>query len=380
MASNRLTVGDPAPRFRQRSGGNPSYVFDTAAGRYILLCFLATGADGHAQAAIAAVRGRPDLFDDSFACFFGVSNDAQDEGRLAEHYPGYRYFWDFDLTIAKLYGAADATAEPGTRTAIRRHWVLLDPMLRALAVIPFQEGGADIAEVIAILERQPPPARFAGFEVPAPVLILPNILEPELCRTLIGLYEKNGGTQSGFMRDIAGKTVSVHDGGHKRRRDYDIDDPRLIELLQHRVRTRINPEIAKAYNFLPTRMERYIVGCYSAEDRGHFRPHRDNTTHGTAHRRFAVSINLNDDFEGGRLSFPEYGTTGYCMPAGGAAVFSCALLHTVSPVTAGQRYAFLPFLYDEAAARVREANNPHLGAGLTAYRAAPGDEDKQGDA
>ena len=54
-------------------------------------------------------------------------------------------------------------------------------------------------------------------------------------------------------------------------------------------------------------MERYIVCCYDAEEEAHFRAHRDNTTRGTAHRRFAVSINLNDDFEGGEVSFPEYG-------------------------------------------------------------------------
>jgi hypothetical protein len=40
------------------------------------------------------------------------------------------------------------------------------------------------------------------------------------------------------------------------------------------------------------------------------------------------------------------------------------------PVTAGRRYAFLPFLYDEAAARQREANNEKLADGIGAYRAA----------
>ena len=50
-------------------------------------------------------------------------------------------------------------------------------------------------------------------------------------------------------------------------------------------------------------------------------------------------------------------------------MFSCSLLHQVSPVTAGRRYAFLPFLYDDAAARLREANNAFLGEGVGAYRA-----------
>jgi len=38
-------------------------------------------------------------------------------------------------------------------------------------------------------------------------------------------------------------------------------------------------------------------------------------------------------------------------------------------VTRGTRYAFLPFLYDDAAARQREANNAFLDESLAAYRA-----------
>ena len=51
-------------------------------------------------------------------------------------------------------------------------------------------------------------------------------------------------------------------------------------------------------------MERYIVACYDSTEGGYFRPHRDNTTKGTAHRRFAVTLNLNsDEYEGGYLRF-----------------------------------------------------------------------------
>jgi hypothetical protein len=49
-------------------------------------------------------------------------------------------------------------------------------------------------------------------------------------------------------------------------------------------------------------------------------------------------------------------------------VFSCSLLHEATPVTSGRRFACLPFLYDEEAAQLREANNPHLGPGVGEYR------------
>jgi predicted 2-oxoglutarate/Fe(II)-dependent dioxygenase YbiX len=70
--------------------------------------------------------------------------------------------------------------------------------------------------------------------------------------------------------------------------------------------------------------------------------------------------------------FPEYGSRSYKPGVGGAVVFSCSLLHAVTKVTRGKRYAFLPFLYDEEAAQQREANNGFLGENITPYRhAAP---------
>ena len=118
-------------------------------------------------------------------------------------------------------------------------------------------------------------------------------------------------------------------------------------------------------------VERLLVGCYEAESGGHFRAHRDNTTRGTAHRRFAVTVNLNaEEYEGGDLLFPEFGPRTYRAPTGGAIVFSCALLHQAMPVTKGRRFAFLPFLYDEEGAAERERNARFMEGDLANYRAA----------
>ncbi len=367
-----LSPGDPAPWFQQRSTSNPRYVFDTAAGRWIVLCFFGTAGDPASQAALASVAANRDLFDDERACFFGVSLDPRDEAerRVAEAMPGLRYFWDFDGAVARLYGAVprDATPEKGA-VAMRRFWAVLDPTLRVRRIFPFRPGAAEAPELFEYLRALPLPSRHAGFDVPAPVLILPDVFEPAFCRALIGIYEAHGGTDSGFMREIEGRTVEVSDPRHKRRRDHVIADREVIRQTQLRILRRVAPEILKVHQFKATRMERYLVACYEAEDGGHFRAHRDNTTKGTAHRRFAVSINLNDDFDGGEVSFPEYGPRGFKLPVGTACVFSCSLLHQVSPVTRGRRYAFLPFLYDEEAARIREANNRFLGEGVGEYRA-----------
>ena len=367
-----ILPGDPAPAFTQRAMANPRYVFGSAAGRYLVLCFLGSAADAHAQAAIHAVAGRGELFDDAHASFFGVSVDPADEAqrRVADRYPGHRYLWDFDLGVSKLYGAVPPNGAPAADgLRMRRMWVVIDPTLRVLHVEPFREDRGDIAAVLDYLAQLPPPARFAGVELQAPVLLLPNVFEPAFCRRLIDLYQAQGGQESGFMREENGRTVLVNDPHHKRRRDVEVTDRALIGELQARVVRRVVPEIAKVHQFEVTRMERYLVACYSAAEGGHFRAHRDNTTRGTAHRRFAVSINLNAEFEGGEVSFPEYGPRGFKPPPGGAVVFSCSLLHAVSKVTAGERYAFLPFLYDDAAAKIREANIGYLGDGSATYRA-----------
>lgn len=126
--------------------------------------------------------------------------------------------------------------------------------------------------------------------------------------------------------------------------------------------------IKRALQFEATRIERWLIACYDAADAGHFRPHRDYTTACTAHRKFAVTIKPNSDqYEGGALCFPEFGPATYQAPTGGAVVFSCSLLHEAQAVTKGKRYAFLPFLYDDHGARIRERNMPNVAPEFRGY-------------
>lgn len=355
----KMSPGDPAPGFQQRAFGQPRFDLSSLGGRYLVLCFFASAALEGAQAALSAVFRRPDIFDGLTASFIGVSIDPDDEAqdRIRDRYPGYNFVWDFDGRASRLFGAIPHEAVLGRgRVNAQPSWVVIDPTLRVLKVAHFLPDGSDIQELIAYLEQLPPPALFAGIELQAPIVLLPNVFEPDLCDRLIELYRKVGGEESGVMQDIGGKTVGVLDARYKRRRDCTIEDSELLAAIRSRFTRRVVPEIAKVHQFAVTRMERYIVCCYAAEDGGHFGAHRDNTTKGTAHRRFAASINLNEDFEGGEVGFPEYGPRTFKPPRGGAVVFSCSLLHSVSRVTRGERFAFLPFLYDDAAASIREAN------------------------
>jgi peroxiredoxin/predicted 2-oxoglutarate/Fe(II)-dependent dioxygenase YbiX len=360
-------MGEPAPWFEARASNSPRFHFHTVAGRYIVLCFFRSAVDSESRHVLEAVLRHRDVFDDDTASFFGVSVDPDDErmGRVKQHIPGFRLFWDFDRAISRLYGACAGDAT-GDRRAdeYRRFSLVLDERLRVVRALafagPIDQHVPGVLEVLRSLPGREPPA-VAG--IPAPVLVVPRVFEPDLCRALIRYYERHGGNESGFMVDAGGKTVAVHDYGHKRRRDCVIADASLRTACHARIARRLAPQVHAAFQFRATRIERYLVSCYESRDGGHFRAHRDNTTKGTAHRRFAVSLNLNTgEYDGGLLTFPEFGRQRYAPPLGGAVVFSCSLLHEATPVTRGRRFAFLPFLYDDAGARIREENRRFLAA------------------
>lgn len=356
-----LGPGELAPWFRQRCAGNPRYTFDTAAGRWILLHFYGSAADPLARSSLDDIAARRALFDDARLSYFGVGVDPRDEHdpRAQDAIPGVRHIRDQDGRVSRLYGALPRDWSGGP-AALRPLWMVLDPAMRVHAVFQPRADGSERAELFALLEQLP--QLGAACTAPAPILILPHVFERSLCEALIAAYEAAPRELSGFMREIDGETRLISDASHKLRRDALIDDPALVEETQRAIRTRVAPQIQRAFQFEVTRMERYLVGCYRAADGGHFRPHRDNTTPATAHRRFAVSVFLNDGYEGGDLAFPEFGPKTYRAPPGAAVVFSCSLLHTVAPVTRGERYVFAPFLYDEEGARQRTARARAAGA------------------
>ena len=353
-----IQPGDVAPWWNQ---GRHKFVFDTAAGRYIVLSFYGSARDAIGQTALRALQINRRFVDDSKVHFFCVGMDPKDKTELKvdKNFPSLQFVWDVDAAMHRAYGIAS------------RIWIVLDPMLRVLEAIPFSADGADIPQLLTLLERLPPPYQHLGFEAPVPIVMLSNVFEPAFCQHLIDCYEVNGGRDSGFMHEVGGKAVELHDPEWKRRRDRILTDEALIDLIKARMARRVGVMLQKSFHFTLSRIERHLIACYSAEDGGHFGPHRDDTVRATEHRRFAVSINLNDDFDGGELSFPEFSPRQFKAPIGTALVFSSSLLHRVSKVTRGRRYAFLPFLHDEAAEKIRLVNLQFLSPPAAAHVADP---------
>jgi predicted 2-oxoglutarate/Fe(II)-dependent dioxygenase YbiX/peroxiredoxin len=344
----QFAAGDLIPMFTARTDTNPRFHFATVGGAWVVLLFLGSLSAPAGRHAHERATARRHLFDDVDGQLFGVSIDPADKAErgLKNAMPGMRYFWDFDVAVSRGYGfAVDGAFHP---TAL-----LLDRTMRVVAQAPAR----DIDSLLDLMERHIAEDRRAAEQPFAPVLQIPRVLEPELCAELIAYYGTHGGKASGHMTVRDDMTVAELDTTRKRRSDCHIRDEDLRATVRRRIERRLIPMIAHAFGWQATRVERYIVGCYSGADNGFFFPHRDNTTHGTAHRKFAVTLNLNaDDYEGGELRFPEFGPRLYKPPTGGAVVFGCRMLHEAMPVTSGVRYAFLPFLYDEAGAQLRAAN------------------------
>lgn len=174
-----------------------------------------------------------------------------------------------------------------------------------------------------------------------PHLIMPGAFSPSLCAKLVELHG-TGSRNSGFMfPNEVGEVVERIEPSLKLREDhYVTDEDTLAEIGEafQQVRRFLLP----AYH--PTfEIERHLVARYPVG--GHFSPHIDNLLPGTLHRELAVTINLTDAYQGGGLLFPAHDNGVLAAGVGDAIIFPCTALHGVLPVTSGQRFAYLTFLY-----------------------------------
>jgi len=350
-----LLFGEALPFAHATSNRNRQFALGSLGGCFVLICAIKDIDTPSARAALAAIPNDPRHETERLLAIFTAGQSSAQLDALG----ATRLIFN-DAKVAEVCGLFDPR-EPAGR------WILLDPTLRVLGLWRLE----DHAAALRTFTSAPPPDRHAS-SANAPVLVVPNVFEASFCKTLIDYYRTQGANPSGItLQDRSGRTFVALDDTFKRRSDCLIGDTALRDAIMQRIYWRLAPMIERAFMWRPTRMERYLVACYDAEGGGFFKPHRDNTTNGTAHRRFAVTINLNaNDYEGGDLRFPEFGSRTYRAPTGGAVVFACSLLHEATPVTKGERYAFLPFLYDDAAAKIREANNQYLDDSLPQYRDA----------
>ena len=319
-----LPLQDGTPtRFYARAGGTPAVLLFCPGDQTPQLLHFATTL-GHMASlplAIFAVQhGRPDAaLQTPFPVFF----DAQ--------------------------GTITATYRLGHTMALT--CVVLSPNLQVLTTLAVQDFAATASQVLSTLAADLPTIAPLEIHTQAPVLLIPRVLAPEICHNLIHVWETCGHVDTGVEHSHNRQRQDTMHHGYKSRRDHIVSDQQLLRLLTTTVGRRVLSEVHKAFAFQATRFEGFKIACYAAAAGGFFHAHRDNLSPSTAHRRFALTLNLNEDYDGGHLRFPEYGPHLYRPKAGDAVVFACAHLHEVTRVTQGRRFTLLSFLFGDADVR-----------------------------
>ena len=337
-----LAIGDRAPSCYGVSPGRRFYSFEEQYGRPALLLLIGAEAGAATQPVVEALLACAEAFAAQNADVYLIVND--NPAAVLGPQPGIRAIDCSDFL---------ARCGVGRRQALL---LLLDRNLRiAMRSSPSLEHVRACLDCLQALPQEVSRA----VAMPAPAIVLPNLIAPALCRQLIALFESSPTIDGEVARiDAKGQVCSVVDHAKKHRRDMMIEPgTALHQHLKQALLDRCAPEIARAFQARVAHIDRILLSRYD-DSGGWFRRHRDNVADNVAFREFALSLNLNTGaYQGGDLMFPEYNDHRHAPPAGGGIIFSASVLHEAAPVTQGSRYVLLTFFHGDAAEARRLAQD-----------------------
>lgn len=243
-----------------------------------------------------------------------------------------------------LHKGADAVTPSKLRT------VFITPYRRVRHIwdVEMQKDHARLAS--AALDQAAAAEEFKWSAPHAPVLVVPQVFTPDECAALIREFDQKGALRIDKPKPgepAADYKLPTYEYSRQDRVDHVIKDPAICQMIDQRLHARVIPQIKHAYAFDVTRREDLHIARYSGPRGGNQIGHRDNKT-ATQHRCFALSVNLNEDFDGGEVVFREFSERGYKNPAGSAMVFSSSLLHEVLETTRGVRYNLISHFFNDA--------------------------------
>jgi len=330
---------------RDEDGRRISLADDHLSGQYMLLAFLS---DPESEETAALLRSLADLEDQfsaagATAIAISASSDAARNKQLkrASGFP-----WPIACDPSGALFASYGLHKGHDRAA---QLVLVSPYRQIRTWFTLQKDASATLKTIMDLLKNTQAAEEMRWSPPhAPVLMVPNVLSAEECGALVKSVE----TDTPFLvrqpqpGEVAGNyKIPVYEHNRQDRVDLIIKDQNTLAILDERIFGRVAPMIKKAFAFDVTRRENLHIARYVGERGGLAMGHRDNTEPPGAHRRFALSMSLNDDYEGGEIAFNEFSPRGYRVPAGTAMVFSSSLLHEVRETTSGVRYNLISHLF-----------------------------------
>ncbi len=343
-----LAHGALAPPFDVRDvSGRPLRLDDDfLAGGPLLLVLVHPEQTEGVQAIAALAAAEPLLAQkDCQVVVISADSHAQRNGALANaHGLTSPLCGDSTGAVFASYGLHKGNA-PAAR------WVLLTQYRQVRAWFDAPRPPSQVLDVVYGLLDDAPMSEAETWRVPhAPVLVVPNVLSRQECADLIESFER--GTPLMVRPPRPGELdgnyrIPVYEHNRQDRVDEIIRDQQTLTLLHERLFGRVVPMIRKAFAFDVTRREDLHIARYAGERGGNVMGHRDNVSAATSYRRFALSMNLNDDYDGGEVMFREFGGGGYKGEPGAAMVFSSSLLHEVLETTRGVRYTLISHLFNE---------------------------------
>ncbi|NNG03299.1 MAG: redoxin domain-containing protein [Inquilinus sp.] len=356
-----LAPGDRAPDFLlpdQNRSVDPWYNL-VQGGRIVLHFYPGNGKAAYRAELDALVRQHAALAERGVE-FYAVNTDALDANvaLAAAEEPPFLLFTDPGGRVRRRYGVPVLDPRKSGAQALGSVVTfVLDFSQRVLETIQGRGLASHARQALACLDRLGPVSEAETVTMPAPVLIVPRVLDRAFCQRLIAIWHERGNRESGTITmGKSGRQAKEIRHDVKRRRDHHVQDPALFAEISDTVFRRIQPEVERAFDTKLSRVEEFKIVRYDAEEGGFFRPHRDNSIPDKAQRRFAMTLNLNtEEYEGGELRFPEFGPNLYRPGTGDAVVFSCSLLHEALDVTKGCRFTLLSFLLDGTPDRWRTA-------------------------
>ncbi len=337
LAQIRLDVGEPVPEYdwADIQGARFSLYTDSHCGRPTVL-ILVRSAEA-AMKLLARFRDQAKAFGELGAQLIAVTSDPPAKNATTVLMMGLPMPLLSDAPFAVGLGAGLGL---GTNARV----LVLTPNMRVERIIDPDEG--DAAEIalghIRAYRAVLPPHVVVSHP---PVLVLPHVLPVQLCHRIIALFERSNRYRGG----TTDHSSVYHLTDTKVREDAMVaDDGPEAQAMFALFRRRVFPEMFKAFKYRVTRIETMRIGCYDASELGRFGPHRDENVPRMKHRMFGFTINLNaGEYEGGYLTFPEYGPQLYAPETGSMVVFSASLLHEAMPVTRGKRYGIFGFFFGE---------------------------------
>ncbi len=332
---------------RDEDGRRLSLADDHLSGKSLVLLFLNDASAATAVPVLKAFSASRDKLDQFNATVVAIGSTSD-----AVHNRALKRSSGFDWPVAgDSTGAVFASygLHKEHDTAIRI--VVLTPLRQVRVWFDTPDDINETVSEIMDLLKNTQVAEEARWAPPhAPILMVPNVFSREECGQLIQSFETGGPLMVRPPRpgEIAGDyKIPVYEHDRQDRVDQIIKDKDTLAFLDERIWGRVTPMIKKAFAFEVTRREDLHIARYVGDRGGYQMGHRDNTSAATAYRRFALSMSLNEDFEGGEIVFKEFSPRGYRPPAGTAMVFSSSLLHEVQETTKGIRYNLISHFFNE---------------------------------